>query len=71
MEELFFGIFFIGAAFFHKIYMYKYTYEMPSAIRHKVDELMNCEDVAMNFLIAHVTQKPPIKVIISGTAKAL
>lgn len=39
-----------------------YTYEMSQAIRDKVDELMNCEDIAMNFLIAHVTQKPPVKV---------
>ena len=45
---------------------------MPSVVRHKVDELMNCEDLAMNFLIAHVTQKPPIKVsagINSDTAR--
>lgn len=39
-----------------------YTYEMPAAIRDKVDELMNCEDIAMNFLVSHVTQKPPVKV---------
>ena len=42
--------------------MYKYTYEMPQVIRDKVDELMNCEDIAMNFLIAHLTQMAPIKV---------
>ena len=51
-----------GAAFFHKMYAYMYTYEMPQAIRTKIDEQMNCEDLAMNFLIAHYTQKPPIKV---------
>jgi len=51
-----------GAAFYHKIYSYLYTYEMPEAIRNKVDELMNCEDIAMNFLVSHVTQKPPVKV---------
>jgi len=51
-----------GAAFYHKLYSYMYTYEMSQAIRDKVDELMNCEDIAMNFLIAHVTQKPPVKV---------
>lgn len=27
-----------------------------------VDGKMNCEDIAMNFLIAHVTRKPPLKV---------
>jgi len=36
---------------------------MPSAVREKVDEFMNCEDLAMNFLISHITGKPPIKVM--------
>jgi glucuronyl/N-acetylglucosaminyl transferase EXT2 len=27
-----------------------------------VDEHMNCEDIAMNFLVANVTNKAPIKV---------
>uniref|UniRef100_A0A0M3IL84 Glycosyl transferase 64 domain-containing protein n=1 Tax=Ascaris lumbricoides TaxID=6252 RepID=A0A0M3IL84_ASCLU len=40
-----------GAAFIHKAYMYIYTYRMPEVIRAKVDELMNCEDLAMNFLV--------------------
>ena len=35
---------------------------MPQAIRDKVDEYTNCEDIAMNFLVSHVTRKPPIKV---------
>ncbi|KAH9497700.1 Exostoses (Multiple)-like 3 [Dermatophagoides farinae] len=51
-----------GAAFFHKYYSYLYSYSMPSSIRDKVDEFMNCEDIAMNFLVSHVTRKPPIKV---------
>ena len=34
---------------------------MPQAIRDKVDEFMNCEDLAMNFLISHMTHQPPIK----------
>jgi len=32
-----------------------------------VDERMNCEDIAMNFLIAHISKKPPIKVRYSGS----
>ena len=44
------------------MYMYKYTYEMPEVIRKTVDRVMNCDDLAMNFLIAHYTRKPPIKV---------
>ncbi|XP_058450453.1 exostosin-3 [Malaya genurostris] len=51
-----------GAAFIHKYYTYLYTYVLPQAIRDKVDEYMNCEDIAMNFLVSHVTRKPPVKV---------
>ncbi|KAK3088624.1 hypothetical protein FSP39_021427 [Pinctada imbricata] len=50
-----------GAAFFHKYYSYMYTYVMPQAIRDKVDEYMNCEDIAMNFLVTHITRRPPLK----------
>ncbi|GIY72237.1 exostosin-3 [Caerostris extrusa] len=51
-----------GAAFFHKYYTYLYSHLMPQSIRDKVDEYMNCEDIAMNFLVSHVTRKPPLKV---------
>lgn len=51
-----------GAAFFHKYYTYLYTYWLPQAIRDKVDEYMNCEDIAMNFLVSHMTRHPPVKV---------
>ncbi|KAL8571491.1 hypothetical protein ACOMHN_060973 [Nucella lapillus] len=51
-----------GAAFFHKYYAYLYSYVMPQAIRDMVDQYTNCEDIAMNFLVSHITRKPPIKV---------
>ncbi|XP_018334859.1 exostosin-2, partial [Agrilus planipennis] len=51
-----------GAAFYHKYYNYLYTTSMPSEIKDWVDEKMNCEDIAMNFLVSNVTKKPPIKV---------
>ncbi|XP_044730794.1 exostosin-3 [Chrysoperla carnea] len=51
-----------GAAFVHKYYMYMYWHWLPQAIRDKVDEYMNCEDIAMNFLVSHITRKPPVKV---------
>ena len=51
-----------GAAFYHKYYAYAYSYIMPQAIRDKIDEYMNCEDLAMNFLISHMTRSPPVKV---------
>lgn len=41
---------------------YLYTKEMPSQIKEWVDSRMNCEDIAMNFLVANVTNKAPIKV---------
>lgn len=51
-----------GGAFFHKYYSYIYTLNMDASIRQMVDDYMNCEDIAMNFLVAHITKKPPIKV---------
>ncbi|XP_014260737.1 exostosin-2 [Cimex lectularius] len=51
-----------GAAFHHKYWSYMYTTSMPGNIKEWVDEHMNCEDIAMNFLVANVTNKAPIKV---------
>jgi len=51
-----------GAAFYHKYYSYVYSEVMAPAIRDMVDEFMNCEDLAMNFLISHITRQPPVKV---------
>ncbi|XP_057321592.1 exostosin-2 [Microplitis mediator] len=51
-----------GAAFHHKYWMYLYTTSMPGDIKWWVDSHMNCEDIAMNFLIANTTGKSPIKV---------
>ncbi|PIC42635.1 hypothetical protein B9Z55_009650 [Caenorhabditis nigoni] len=50
-----------GAAFIHKNYLSAYTYQMPAVIREHVDSIKNCEDIAMNFLVSHLTRKPPIK----------
>ncbi|XP_068146817.1 exostosin-2 [Drosophila tropicalis] len=51
-----------GAAFHHKYWSHMYTYAMPGDIKQWVDEHMNCEDIAMNFLVANITNNPPIKV---------
>lgn len=48
--------------FWLQYYSYLYTYNMPGHIRQWVDDNMNCEDIAMNFLISNVTGKGPIKV---------
>ncbi|KAH7712565.1 RIB-2 protein [Aphelenchoides avenae] len=50
-----------GAAFMHRAYLHAYTYEMPAAIREHVDEVMNCEDIAMNFLVANMTGSAMIR----------
>lgn len=36
---------------------------MPSDIKKWVDDNMNCEDIAMNFLVSNTTNKAPVKVI--------
>ncbi|CAG9135746.1 unnamed protein product [Plutella xylostella] len=51
-----------GAAFHHKLWSWYYTYKMPAEIRTWVDDHFNCEDIAINFLVANVTRQPPIKV---------
>ena len=51
-----------GAAFHHKFYSHAYTYMMPRAIRDWVDDHMNCEDIAINFLVSSYSRQPPIKV---------
>ncbi|XP_046360738.2 exostosin-2-like isoform X2 [Haliotis rufescens] len=51
-----------GAAFYHKYFSYLYTYSMPGNMKVWVDEHMNCEDIAINFLIANITGKAPMKV---------
>ena len=43
-------------------YSYLYTNSLPGNIKSWVDDHMNCEDIAMNFLIANTTGKAPIKV---------
>ncbi|CDI98613.1 exostosin 3 [Echinococcus multilocularis] len=51
-----------GAAFIHRYYLHAYSNEMPAQIREIVDIEFNCEDIAMNFLVSHITRKPPLKV---------
>ncbi|XP_025198529.1 exostosin-2 [Melanaphis sacchari] len=51
-----------GAAFYHKYWNQAYTYIMPNNIKQWVDDHMNCEDIAMNFLVSNTTNKAPIKV---------
>jgi len=51
-----------GLAFYHRYYNYLYTEWLAPETRHLVDQLGNCDDILMNFLVSHVTKRPPIKV---------
>ena len=42
--------------------MFLYSDWMYREVRALVDRHMNCEDIAMNFLVSHITRKPPLKV---------
>lgn len=58
-----------GVAFYHKYYSYLYWNVMPKSIRDTVDELTNCEDIALNFLVSHITRTAPLKVTSRWTFK--
>lgn len=51
-----------GAAIYHRYYHYLYTHYLPTTLKSMVDQLANCEDILMNFLVSAVTRLPPIKV---------
>ncbi|NWI24065.1 EXTL2 protein, partial [Sula dactylatra] len=47
----------IGAAFFHSRYLEDFQ-RQPEAVYALIDETQNCDDIAMNFLVAKHTGKP-------------
>ncbi|XP_077577753.1 exostosin-1a-like [Stigmatopora nigra] len=51
-----------GAAIYHKYYHYLYTTYLPASLKTVVDQMSNCEDILMNFLVSSVSKLPPIKV---------
>ncbi|XP_022798901.1 exostosin-2-like [Stylophora pistillata] len=48
--------------FIAQYFSHLFTYMMPVYIRDWVDKHMNCEDIAMNFMVSNYTGKAPIKV---------
>jgi hypothetical protein len=50
------------AAIFNHKFLEMYTTTMPQGIRDMVDKEKNCEDIAMQFLIANMTGLPPVYV---------
>lgn len=51
-----------GAAIYHKYYHHLYTTYLPASLKTMVDQMSNCEDILMNFLVSSVSKLPPIKV---------
>lgn len=54
-----YSIILAGAMFIHKNYFTSYTNDMTAEVRRLVDTNMNCEDIAMSFLVAFVSRRPP------------
>ncbi|XP_033007403.1 exostosin-like 2 [Lacerta agilis] len=48
----------VGAAFFSSEYLELFQ-KQPEAVHAMIDETQNCDDIAMNFLVAKHTGKPP------------
>ncbi|XP_049613480.1 exostosin-1 isoform X2 [Syngnathus scovelli] len=51
-----------GAAFYHRYYHYLFSSYVPSSLLTMVDQMANCEDILMNFLVSAVTKQAPVKV---------
>lgn len=45
-----------------RYYHYLYTTYLPASMKTMVDQMSNCEDILMNFLVSSVSKLPPIKV---------
>ncbi|MCO5594666.1 hypothetical protein L7F22_048699 [Adiantum nelumboides] len=43
-------------------YLYQYTCAMPPGVKEYIDSNMNCEDIAMNFVVANLTNQGPLLV---------
>ena len=65
-------------AFFHfqihshfRYYSYMYTHHLPLRVHRMVEHHGACEDIAMNFLVADIARKPPIKILPQKTFEDL
>lgn len=45
-----------------RYYHHLYTSYLPASLKSMVDQMSNCEDILMNFLVSSVAKLPPIKV---------
>ncbi|CAD5233920.1 unnamed protein product [Bursaphelenchus xylophilus] len=60
-NECMYNIILTSGAFFHRSYLTAYWDEKYAEVREMVDSKKNCEDLAMNFLIQHLSRKGVIK----------
>ncbi|MBN3317360.1 EXTL2 protein, partial [Atractosteus spatula] len=47
----------VGAAFFHQSYLNAFQ-RQPAEVLRLIDETQNCDDIAMNFVVSQLIQKP-------------
>nr|XP_018903394.1 PREDICTED: exostosin-1 [Bemisia tabaci] len=57
-----YSIILTGAAFYHRYYHFLYSEWLSPLLLKTVEQSANCEDILINFLVSHVTRRPPIKV---------
>uniref|UniRef100_A0A0K0FW20 Exostosin-3 (inferred by orthology to a D. melanogaster protein) n=1 Tax=Strongyloides venezuelensis TaxID=75913 RepID=A0A0K0FW20_STRVS len=55
-----FDLILTSLSFLNKKYLYYYTYNFSSKFKEEIDKLMNCEDIAMNYLVAMLSNKPNV-----------
>jgi len=48
------------AVFMNADYLLLYTCLVPEHVHNYVDSQMNCEDIALNFMVAGLTRQPPL-----------
>ncbi|KAL9962988.1 hypothetical protein ACROYT_G032148 [Oculina patagonica] len=58
-----FSMILTSGAFYHRFYNFQYTHNLSPRIHRMVEHYGTCEDLAMNFLVADITRKPPIKIL--------
>lgn len=58
-----FSMILTSGAFYHKYYNFMYTHHLARRVHRMVEHYGACEDIAMNFLVADITKKPPIKIL--------
>ncbi|KAI9143724.1 glycosyl transferase family 64 domain-containing protein [Paraphysoderma sedebokerense] len=63
------SIILVGASLLPYASLHSYTYDLPQSARDKVDAVFNCDDLLFNFMMANLTNRPPI--LVSGKVRLL